>query len=353
MGSTAQTAETSPKPVAQEAEKKSIAVLPFVNMSNDPEQEYFSDGLTEDLITDLSRVSSLFVIARNSTFIYKGQAINVKDVGRELGVRYVLEGSVRRVANRIRVNAQFIDVATGMHLWADRYDRELTDVFALQDEVTRTIVAALAVSLTEEDEARMQSVTDTSPEAYDTLLRGNALFSRYNTEDNVDARDLFAQAIALDPNYARAHANLALTHAVDVLFSWVDEPEKSIRIGIATAEEARRIDDSLPQIHFTLANLYGAEIRWDLANQAARRGHGRGRAGQAAQSLLLLHHPLDRGPDSLFHGALRRGRGQARRGGGPQSGLRSGAHHAGRHLRTVGAHRRCRVAGRRGAHASA
>ena len=271
MASTAQTAETPPKPVAQEAEKKSIAVLPFINMSNDPEQEYFSDGLTEDLITDLSRVSGLFVIARNSTFIYKGQAINVQDVGRELGVRYVLEGSVRRAANRIRVNAQLIDVATGMHLWADRYDRELTDVFALQDEVTRTIVAALAVSLTEEDEARMQSVADTSPEAYDTLLRGNALFSRYNTEDNVDARDLFAQAIALDPNYARAHANLALTHAIDVLFNWVDEPEKSIRIGIATAEEARRIDDSLPQIHFTLANLYGAEIRWDLANQAARR----------------------------------------------------------------------------------
>ncbi len=267
----ASTAVTPPEPVAEEPEKKSIAVLPFVNMSKDPEQEYFSDGLTEDLITDLSRVSGLFVIARNSTFVYKGQAVNIQDVGRELGVRYVLEGSVRRVANRIRINAQLIDVSSGMHLWADRYDRELTDVFALQDEVTRTIVAALAVSLTDEDEARMQSVADTSPEAYDILLRGNALFSRYNAEDNVDARDLFAQAIALDPNYARAHANLALTHGVEVLFNWVDEPEKSIRIGIATAEEARRIDDSLPQIHFTLANLYGAENRWDLANQAARR----------------------------------------------------------------------------------
>ncbi len=271
MESTAPTAVTPPKPVAEEPEKKSIAVLPFVNMSNDPEQEYFSDGLTEDLITDLSRISGLFVIARNSTFVYKGQAINVKDVGRELGVRYVLEGSVRRVANRIRVNAQLIDVATGMHLWADRYDRELTDVFALQDEVTRTIVAALAVSLTDEDEARMQSIEDTSPEAYDTLLRGNALFSRYNPEDNADARDLYAQAIALDPRYARAHANLALTHGIDVLFNWADEPEKSIRTGIAAAEEARRIDDSLPQTYFSLANLYGAELRWELANQAARR----------------------------------------------------------------------------------
>ncbi len=264
-------AVTPPKPVAEEPEKKSIAVLPFVNMGNDPEQEYFSDGLTEDLITDLSRVSGLFVIARNSTFVYKGQAINVKDVGRDLGVRYVLEGSVRRVGNRIRVNAQLIDVATGMHLWADRYDRELTDVFALQDEVTRTIVAALAVSLTDEDEVRMGSIEDTKPEAYDTLLRGNALFSRYNAEDNVDARDLYAQAIALDPNYARAHANLALTYGFDVLFNWADEPEKSIRTGIAAAEEARRIDDSLPQIYFSLANLYGAELRWDLANQAAQR----------------------------------------------------------------------------------
>ena len=265
------TAVTPPTPVAEKPEQKSIAVLPFVNMSNDPEQEYFSDGLTEDLITDLSRVSGLFVIARNSTFVYKGQAINIQEVGRELGVRYVLEGSVRKAGSRIRVNAQLIDVGSGMHLWADRYDREITDVFALQDEVTRTIVTALAVSLTEEDEARMRGVEDTNPEAYDTLLRGNELYSRYTPGDNADARDLYAQAIALDPNYARAHANLALTYAIDVLFAWVAEPEKSIRIGIATAEEARRIDDSLPQTHFTLANLYGAEGRWELANKAARR----------------------------------------------------------------------------------
>ncbi len=265
------TAVTPPTPVAEEPDKKSIAVLPFVNMSNDPEQEYFSDGLTEDLITDLSRISGLFVIARNSTFVYKGQAVNIQEVGRELGVRYVLEGSVRKAGSRIRVNAQLIDVSSGMHLWADRYDREITDVFALQDEVTRTIVTALAVSLTEEDEARMRSVEDTSPEAYDTLLRGNELYSRYTPGDNADARDVYAEAIALDPNYARAHANLALTYAIDVLFGWADEPEKSIRIGIATAEEARRIDDSLPQIHFTLANLYGAEGRWELANKAARR----------------------------------------------------------------------------------
>jgi len=265
------TAVTPPTPVAEEPDKKSIAVLPFVNMSNDPEQEYFSDGLTEDLITDLSRISGLFVIARNSTFVYKGEAVNVRDVGRELGVHYVLEGSVRKAGSRIRVNAQLIDVDSGMHLWADRYDREITDVFALQDEVTRTIVTALAVSLTEEDEERMRSVEDTSPEAYDMLLRGNEVFSRYTFEDNADARDLYAQAIALDPGYARAHANLALTHGTEVLFGWADEPEKSIRIGIAAAEEARRIDESLPQIHFTLSNLHGAQSRWDLANQAARR----------------------------------------------------------------------------------
>ena len=258
-------------PTADQPEQKSIAVLPFINMSNDPEQEYFSDGLTEDLITDLSRISGLFVIARNSTFVYKGQTVNVQDVGRELGVRYILEGSVRKAANRIRINAQLIDVENGMHIWADRFDRELTDVFALQDEVTRTIVDALAVNLTEEDEARLRGSDATTPEAYDTLLRGNELFSRYTPEDNANAREWYREAISLDPGYARAHANLALTHGVDVLFGWTTDREQSIRLGIAAAEEARRIDDSVPQIHFTLANLHGAEVRWDLAYQSALR----------------------------------------------------------------------------------
>ena len=260
-----------PLPVAVQKEQKSIAVLPFINMSDNPEQEYFSDGLTEDLITDLSRISGLFVIARNSTFVYKGRAVNVQDVGRELGARYVLEGSVRRAANRIRINAQLIDVESGLHLWADRFDRELSDVFALQDEITRTIVSALAVNLTEEDRARMQSASGTSPEAYDLLLRGNELFFRFTREDNARARDLYREAMELDPGYARARANLALTYSMDVQFGWTDDREEWLQLGLAYAEEARRLDESLPQVHFTLAQLHGAESRWELSYQSARR----------------------------------------------------------------------------------
>ncbi|MBI3304547.1 MAG: hypothetical protein HYZ72_20990, partial [Deltaproteobacteria bacterium] len=160
-------------------DKPSLAVLPFVNLSSDPEQEYFSDGMTEDLITDLSKLSGLFVIARNSVFTYKGKAVKVEEVGRELGVRYVLEGSVRRADDRVRITAQLVDATTGYHLWAERYDRELKDIFALQDEITQKIVFALKVKLTKEEQERFRRYPTDNLEAYDSFLHGLEYFYRY------------------------------------------------------------------------------------------------------------------------------------------------------------------------------
>ena len=179
--------------------KPSIAVLPFDNMSGDPEQGYFADGITEDIITDLSKVSGLFVIARNSSFAYKGQAPDIRKVSRELGVRYVLEGSVRRAAGRVRINAQMIDGTTGGHLWAERYDRDLEDVFAVQDEVTRTIVDALKVKLTAGEEARRENRGKVDPEAYDLLVRARQTVLQLRPEAAVEARRMLERVIEIDP----------------------------------------------------------------------------------------------------------------------------------------------------------
>ena len=176
---------------AQISDKPSIAVLPFNNMSNDPDQEYFSDGITEDLITDLSKVSGLFVLARNTTFIYKSQAVNVQQIGRDLGVGYVVEGSVRRAGNRVRINAQLIDVRTGGHVWAERYDRDLTDVFELQDDVVQRIVQALAVTLNADEKERLTHSDKVDPDAYDAVLRGLELLRRFTPTTNLEARLLF------------------------------------------------------------------------------------------------------------------------------------------------------------------
>ncbi len=255
-------------------DQPSIAVLPFDNMSGDPEQEYFVDGITEDLITDLSQVSGLFVIARNSVFTYKGKPVKVQQVGRELGVQYVLEGSVRKSGNRIRINAQLVDAKTGRHLWAARYDRELTEVFALQDEVTAKIVSALAVKLTVGERERLSRAAVTSPEAYDTLLRGLELLRRFTRETNAEARVLFEKAIALDPQYARAYADVALTHGMDVTFGWTDAPEAANARGLEFARNGLALDDTLPQVHFALSNTYLRHRRYDESIAADRKSIG-------------------------------------------------------------------------------
>ena len=175
-------------------DKPSVVVMPFTNLSGDPEQEYFSDGLTDDLITDLSKISGLFVIARYSAFTYKGKAVKVQEIGKELGVRYVLEGSVRKTDDRVRITMQLVDATTGYDLWSERYDRRLTDLFALQDEITQKIVLALKVKLTKEGQERFRRVPTDSLEAYDYLLRGGEYFNRFTKEANAQAQQMYEKA---------------------------------------------------------------------------------------------------------------------------------------------------------------
>src|SRR5436309_8486126 len=185
-------------------DKPSILVLPFVNMSNDPEQEYFSDGITEDITTDLSKISNLFVISRNSAFTYKGKAVKVRDISREMGVRYVLEGSVRKAGERVRISAQLIDATTDHHLWAERYDRPLTDIFAVQDEIVQKMVTTLKLQLSVREQGLLVRRAQENLEAYEAFLRGLTYFYRLTKEGNAQARQLFEQAVALDPAYAEA-----------------------------------------------------------------------------------------------------------------------------------------------------
>jgi TolB-like protein/rhodanese-related sulfurtransferase len=201
-------------------DKPSIAVLPFANMSGDPEQAYFADGMTDDLITGLSKLSGLFVISRNSTFTYKDQPVKVRQVAEELGVRYVLEGSVRRSGDQVRVNAQLIDALSGFHLWAEKYDNSLADVFALQDEVVGQIVTALAVNLTSAESARKGQAETAVPQAYDALLQGWDHFRRQTPEDYGKAISFFEKAIELDPNYSRAYAGLASVYWTITDLGW-------------------------------------------------------------------------------------------------------------------------------------
>ncbi len=271
-------ATTAPTPevVSEQApvplpDKPSIAVLPFINMSDDPEQEYFSDGITEDIITDLSKVSGLFVVARNSSFTYKGRAVKVRDVGRDLGVRHVLEGSVRKSGSRVRITAQLIDVTTGDHVWAERYDRELTDVFAVQDEVTQKIVSVLAVKLSAEEAARLRRLVPVDADAYDLLLRGLALQRRYSRETIAESIEYFEKAIAIEPRYARAHANIGYSRSIEVLNGWSGDREAALREAESHIEEAVRLDPTLPQVHFAASLLYRIRRQLDEALAAIHK----------------------------------------------------------------------------------
>ncbi len=263
--------QAAPPAAATQVDKPSIAVLPFNNLGGDPEQDYFADGITEDLTTDLSRLSGLFVVARNSAFAYKDRSVDVRTVAEELGVRYVLEGSVRRAGDQIRINAQLIDGDSGGHVWAGRFDGRLADVFALQDDVNRKIVAALEVSLSDADVLRFDRVETTSPEAYDVLLRGVEQYNLFAAETIAEARELFKRAIEIDPDYARAYANIALTHATEVNFSWSKNRAESIRLGLQYADKAVALDDTIPQIYLTRSLLYLAQRQHEAAFESAQR----------------------------------------------------------------------------------
>jgi adenylate cyclase len=228
-------------------DKPSIAVLPFANMSGDPQQDYFSDGITEDIITELSRFRTLFVIARNSSFAFRGTDVDVTEVGRKLGVQYVLEGSIRKAANKVRITAQLIDVRTQHHLWAERYDRDLEDIFAVQDAITRSIVSSLPGRLEDAGRQHAERKQTASLTAYDFVLLGLDRLKGMTSDRFATARGLFQRAVELDPKFARAHALLAWTHVRDLYEESADE--NSLDRALSSAETALSIDDGDSWFH--------------------------------------------------------------------------------------------------------
>jgi adenylate cyclase len=236
-------------------DKPSIVVLPFNNMSRDPEQEYFSDGITEDIITDLGKVSGLFVIARNSAFVYKDKTFSVPHVCRELGVKFALEGSIRKAGNRVRVTAQLIAASSGGHLWAERYDRELTDIFRVQDDITQQIVAALKVTISEAEKSLVADGRAKDVNAHDFFLRGRELIYgvKRDREEFEQARVYFRRAIEIDSNYAAAYAGLAFAYVLDYQNRWSDAPEASLSQAERFVDEAIAKDDQDPFAHYVAA----------------------------------------------------------------------------------------------------
>jgi len=268
-------ATANPTPRAEEhqetPDKPSIAVLPFNNMSGDPEQEYFADGITEDIITDLSKISGLFVIARNSSFAYKGQNPDLRQVSRELGVRFVLEGSVRKAGGRVRINAQMIDGPSGGHLWAERYDRDLEDIFAAQDEVTLKIVEALKVELTSGEQSRRAGRDKVDPEAYDHLVRARNCLHRFTAESMVECREAAERALELDPGLAQAQAILALVYGTEHANGWNEAGPDHPARAMEHARAAIRIDGNEPMGYHALALSHMWQGQLEEAERAAKR----------------------------------------------------------------------------------
>jgi adenylate cyclase len=246
-------------------DKPAIAVLPFDNLSGDPDQAYFSDGMTEEIITALSKVPRLFVIARNSSFIYKGKPVKVQEIGRELGVQYVLEGSVRKAGDRVRITAQLVDATTGNHLWAERYERNLEDVFALQDEITMKVLTALQVKLTEGEQARVFGKGTENHEAYVKVLQGREHIYRMNREGVMLARQSFEDAIAIDSKFAIAYTHLAWTYLLEVWLGFSDSPGQAMAKTGEFAQKALALDDSLADAHTLLGSIYLVQRQWEMA----------------------------------------------------------------------------------------
>jgi len=240
--------------------RPSVAVLPFTNMSGDPEQEYFSDGITEDIITDLSKISSLFVVARNTAFTYKGKPRNVQQVGQELGVQFLLEGSVRKAGLRVRVTGQLVSTEDGDHVWAERFDRDLTDIFSIQDEITHAIVEQLKVKLLPQERNSIEQTPTDNVEAYTYYLRGRQFLHRHSKSYYHLARRMFAKAIELDPRYARAYAGIADCDSFLLLHYHVDVPLGSI---LANTDKALALDNRLAEAHASRGLALSVEKRFE------------------------------------------------------------------------------------------
>ena len=270
--------------------ERSIAVLPFANMSGDAEQDYFADGISEDIITALSKLPQLFVIARNSSFTFKGKNVNVQEAGRTLGVRYVLEGSVRKSGNRVRITGQLIDATTGGHLWAERFDRELTEIFAVQDDVTQQIVGALALNLTKGEQQHLTHERTSNPEAYDCYLRGREQWWLQTKATNLQARELLQRAIELDPTFAPAYAMLAVANILDYMNGWSTSPPQSLEQASEAASRAVALDERDASAHWALAIINMYLRRHDTAISEAERAIAL--APNLAEGHVALGHAL-------------------------------------------------------------
>jgi adenylate cyclase len=299
--------------------KPSIAVLPFANLNDNPEEELLIDGLTNDIITDLSKFSTLFVIAANSTFRYKGKAVDVKDVARDLGVRYVLEGSVQRSGDTLRINAQLIDATTGAHVWAERYDRPAKDFFAIQNEVTHNVVAViypLAEGRGKLQRVELERIEHTPTEnlkAYDYFLRGMVYIDRFTKEDNLRAREMFEKALELDPGYARAMGKNVWTYLLEYWSGWSDNPNQLLEQAMQMAKRGIAADPNEPWAHWGLASALVMQKRFDEAlreyekaydlnpndaNVVTELGWGLALMGRAEEGIPLMQQAMRLNP---FH----------------------------------------------------
>jgi adenylate cyclase len=253
-------------------DKPSIAVLPFQNMSGDAEQDFFCDGLVEDIITTLSKLAGLRVIARNSSFVYKGRSVDVREAAKQLGVRYVLEGSVRKSGNRIRITAQLIDARDGAHLWAERYDRSIDDIFAIQDEITLVLATEMQVNLTEGEQARLHYTTTHNVEAWTYWVQGLASLRQAVTKENgASALLCWKKALTLDPASAALNAMLGFIHCLDARFGWWDDRETAIIKARAYADRSLQLDPNNADGHIAFGLLCGLRGQYDEAVFNARK----------------------------------------------------------------------------------
>lgn len=277
------------RPVPAAPDRPSIVVLPFDNLGNDPAQAYLADGVTADITTSLSKLSGLFVIASSSTLGYRNAPADIKQVAEALRVRYVLEGNVRRVGNRLRVNAQLVDAATGFHLWAERYDRDMKDVLDVQDDITAKIVSALSVKLTEAEMRRSAQRYTVNIGAYDEFLRGQALYVRSTPEDNLQARALFQQAIDHDPGFARAYGAMALSYVDEFRFGWGKNPA-ALERALALANRAVALDNQLPQAYRALSYTQLHRREYQSSIDAIQRAIALDPNDTDGQASLALSH---------------------------------------------------------------
>jgi adenylate cyclase len=269
-------------------DKPSIAVLPFANLSDDPHHGYFADGITEDIVTTLAKTPKLFVVDRNSTLKYKDETYDPGRVGQEQGVRYLLEGSVQRSGNRLRVSAKLIDAASGYHVWADRYDRIVDDVFALQDEITREVILALQVKLTDGERARMVARGTKSFEAWEFIFQAAGLMNNHDKEETAEARRLIENALEIDDHYAMAHTYMGWIYWMEAYGGWTDTPERSLDLALNSARRAQAIDPDNVEVHPLLAMIHVSNRDYDQAEEEIEKATSLGPNNSKAFSIAAV-----------------------------------------------------------------